>query len=488
MKLVAGTSSTWLFILLAVVDTRTASGHRSVRDTAVKTDETIIISEDDPTSNQQLNNVSYCDKVSESLLKNRSMLCVEYKHCQSISLETSEQIRRLTCGLKIDGSIRVCCANSSIEAAHFMSQSESVEPEAQDTRQPELAAADVPPSAKRNEKSLQVYQSETLVITDEQPINKKSDSITSTRSGEPNQEQSATSELNHTKFNSNCGHSVDSENMYETRIIGGQVARRNAWPWFGLVMVRRRASGKMSPECGATLISDKFLLTAAHCVLEQNKRSLRSAQVIVRLGEFDLRKANDGELDFGIARIIPHPNFNQKTFKNDIALIELDRRISSFNESISPACLPHDDLRLANQTPGAVDNQTCWVLGFGQTSYNGRTSDQLKQADLRIVPHAKCKRAFGHLVRLTREYVCAASQTDDDDAAAKSKSNINDSCQGDSGGPLMMKSPAGDSSATRNNRWYIYGIVSFGYRCASSGFPGVYTRVNRYLDWVEAHL
>lgn len=152
----------------------------------------------------------------------------------------------------------------------------------------------------------------------------------------------------------------------------------------------------------------------------------------------------------------------------------------TFNEAIAPACLPFDHIRLANQMPGAVDNVTAWVLGFGQTSYNGRTSDQLKQAHLKIVQHSKCKRAFSHLVRLTREYVCAS--TPEGELDAKGKRVMRDSCQGDSGGPLMMLAPN-----STQVRWYVYGIVSFGYRCASVGFPGVYTRVNRYLDWIESH-
>lgn len=159
-----------------------------------------------------------------------------------------------------------------------------------------------------------------------------------------------------------------------------------------------------------------------------------------------------------------------------------------FSDSIAPACLPFDTVKLANQTAGAVDNHTVWVLGFGQTSYNGRSSDQLKQADLKVVQHAKCKRAFSHLVRLTRDYVCASSQ---DDEGQEPSSKIKDSCQGDSGGPLMIKS-ASSLGATgkeaQQRRWYIYGVVSFGYKCASAGFPGVYTRVNRYLDWIDENM
>lgn len=162
----------------------------------------------------------------------------------------------------------------------------------------------------------------------------------------------------------------------------------------------------------------------------------------------------------------------------------------NFTDSILPACLPHNDAKLAQPNPGAVDKQSAWVLGFGQTTYNGRTSNQLKEAELQIVPHERCKKAFDHLVKLSREYVCASSEAAGDDEQpkgaddeAQSKKKVSDSCQGDSGGPLMMQPPD-----TKSGPWHIYGIVSFGYRCASAGFPGVYTRVNRYLDWIDSQM
>lgn len=480
----------------------TQDGHSRRRDrNKTKIVETIIVSDGDVQQTTNENNVTYCDKVSESKYGNRSLFCVDYEHCPTISTTSSEQVRGLTCGLKFDGSIKVCCP----EAVRIISQNENHN-QALETH---IISDDGPiessprKSPKSNQISSRANSSEPITTvadqtsSHERPETDKERQSKHIESGESMRQKSVYSKIS-VKFPKECGIASNTENVDETRIIGGENARKNAWPWFAILMVQRRATGNKSPECGATLISDKFVLTAAHCVLEMGKKPLKIERLSIRLGEFDLRQQSDEEEDFLIESIIPHPNFQAKTFKNDIALLELKSRVT-FSESIAPACLPYDDVKLANQMPGAVDNQTAWVLGFGQTSYNGRTSDQLKQADLKIFPHSKCKQAFKHLVRLTPEYVCASSQFNIDDEgdvvdAEEIKSRkIKDSCQGDSGGPLMML-PASNSNSTpsttaaRPQRWYIYGIVSFGYRCASPGFPGVYTRVNRYLDWIETNV
>lgn len=458
--------------------------------------ETIIVSDGDAQQNTNVENgVAYCDKISESKHDKRSLFCVDYDHCPTILTKSSEQVRGLTCGLKFDGSIKVCCP----EAARLLSQNENHN-QALGTH---IISDDQPieSSRQRRPKSKQILSransSETIVIADDQTSSQErleTDEERQSKHIKPEEstkhDKSVYSKIS-VKFPKECGIANNTENIDETRIIGGENARKNAWPWFAILMVQRRATGNKSPECGATLISDKFVLTAAHCVLEMGKKPLKKERLSIRLGEFDLRKQSDGEIDFSIENIIPYPHFQVKTFKNDIALLELNKRVT-FSSSIAPACLPYDDAKLANQMPGAVDNQTAWVLGFGQTSYNGRTSDQLKQADLKIFPHLKCKQAFKHLVRLTREYVCASSQFNLDNegdvaGAEETRSGkMKDSCQGDSGGPLMMLPTS--NSTIRPQRWYIYGIVSFGYRCASPGFPGVYTRVNRYLSWIETNV
>lgn len=70
-----------------------------------------------------------------------------------------------------------------------------------------------------------------------------------------------------------------------------------------------------------------------------------------------------------------------------------------------------------------MENQTAWVIGFGRLNYNGRSSTVLRQADLKIVSQSSCATAFSNVMKLTREYVCAAATGE----------TRKDSCQGDSG-------------------------------------------------------
>lgn len=442
------------------------------------------------------------------------MLCVDYRKCPSILKEASSRIRLRTCGIQPDGSIRVCCSDadaSSLSAAEMevasliVTLDERLETDDNDNPPPDAAPNITGATQKAGRETLIVTGSQQLSTDNERRVatgpgrtGRRGQSLAGpltaaarSKGGPDGAAETSPEGPGRSRFLQACGRPRDGENSHhETRIIGGKSAGRNAWPWFALIMVR---SGKLGwrPECGATLISTRHVLTAAHCVLDGSRHALNRSELLVRLAEFDLSQTGDGETDFGVDQITAHSQFNFKTFKNDIALIKLHREVT-FNETIMPACLPHDEPRLASQTPGSVENQTAWVLGFGQTSYNGRTSDQLLQADLRIVQQTKCKRAFSHLVRLTRDYVCASSQTNDHETGEQTSSKIKDSCQGDSGGPLMMLPPRQSDASRRegdaNERWYLYGIVSFGYRCASAGFPGVYTRVNRYLNWIESNM
>merc|ERR1712107_538129 len=67
--------------------------------------------------------------------------------------------------------------------------------------------------------------------------------------------------------------------------------------------------------------------------------------------------------------------------------------------------------------------------------------------------------------------------------SALDPNNKIDACQGDSGGPLVVLKR--DTNEERRYRYFLVGVLSYGYKCAEPGFPGVYTRVNEYDDWIK---
>lgn len=290
-----------------------------------KTGETIIVSDEEPQGNSNQTHETYCDKISKAKYGNHSMYCTDFVQCPAMVKANSEQVRGLTCGIKFDGSIRICCSSASRSVDDAGEQHNS---EPFDT----FVIGDEEPAKQSNNQRKSKSQllsransSETVVVSDDEPLIKLgSDKHIDEEKG---LNQTAIDSRIVAKFPKECGQTKETENVDAIRIIGGEAAKKNAWPWFAILMIQRRAAGRKSPECGATLISDRYVLTAAHCVLEQGKKPLRKERMMIRLGEFNLKEQSDDEEDFLVKQIIPHPRFQSKSFKNDIALLELDRKV-----------------------------------------------------------------------------------------------------------------------------------------------------------------
>lgn len=233
-----------------------------------------------------------------------------------------------------------------------------------------------------------------------------------------------------------------------TRIVGGRPADPREWPWMAALL--RKDSVQY---CGGVLITDRHVLTAAHCVEKFKPRDIR-----VRLGEYDFSKTDETRaLDFSVSEIRVHRDFDPVTYENDIAIIKIHRP-TPFNSYIWPICLPPID-----QT---FENKIGIVTGWGTQYYGGPASTVLMEVAVPIWPQEKCTRSFTQ--RITGTTMCAGAYEGGRDA-----------CQGDSGGPLVHQ--------LGNGRWVNVGIVSWGIRCGEPGRPGIYTRVNFYLDWIFAN-
>ncbi|XP_307757.5 uncharacterized protein LOC1269161 [Anopheles gambiae] len=262
--------------------------------------------------------------------------------------------------------------------------------------------------------------------------------------------------------------------QYTDRIIGGERAQLDEYPWTALIQHRRK-NGELKFHCGGALISDRYVLTAAHCI-ENIQRSW--TLTAVRLGEWDIdsdqdcansygeRVCADPVQDIAIEKYIVHPGYavQKQSVKNDIAQVRLARP-AVFNDYVQPICLP---LEPAQRTI-SYDGQRFVVAGWGQTEDAPRSRYKL-YVGVSGVPEQTCQQQYPQAgIDLTQ--VCAGG-------TAKQ-----DSCRGDSGGPLMYV-------GQRNSEGVMYlgGLVSYGRQCGLEGVPGVYTRVNQFVDWIVSNL
>ncbi|XP_017841549.2 transmembrane protease serine 9 [Drosophila busckii] len=248
------------------------------------------------------------------------------------------------------------------------------------------------------------------------------------------------------------------------KIVGGSEAERNEMPF--IVSLMRRGGH----FCGATIIHERWILTAGHCICNGLNEIMKPTQIQGVAGLHSIREyhnsINNGpdavRVDF--KRIVPHPQYNCNNVQHDIALLELLHPIE-FTSHIQPSCINSDKaLDSAEQ-----EHEFGTVSGWGWTQENqaeGERSDILRKATVKIWNNIACERSYRALGK-------SNSITDTQMCAGYMNGQI-DSCWADSGGPLMSK-----------DHHYLLGVVSTGIGCARPGLPGIYTRVSKYVPWMR---
>ncbi|XP_055384266.1 trypsin-4-like [Condylostylus longicornis] len=242
--------------------------------------------------------------------------------------------------------------------------------------------------------------------------------------------------LNKTAFTANIGRlssnfcftKEGNHNKRDPRIVGGNDAEKNEFPH----MISLKFRG--GHLCGGSIINENWVLTAAHCLCNGFNEQVK---ITLIKGVAGLYKISDNDKNFESAE-----NYKPYEFNFKRAVI-------------------HPKYKCAKS-----DNDLATVIGWGWTNEDrsqGVRSDILQKANVRVWNNVLCQQSFAnnHKKNIILEtHLCAGYEN----------GGI-DSCWADSGGPLIYENK-------------LIGVVSTGIGCARPGLPGIYTRVNRYIDWI----
>lgn len=236
----------------------------------------------------------------------------------------------------------------------------------------------------------------------------------------------------------------------EFRIKGGWPADKHEWPWIASIWNNGRQF------CGGSLIGPNHILTAAHCI--DHMRASDVPKLRVKLGDHNINTCCETKItEVGVANIIKHKGFSQRTLHNDVAILKLSSSVT-YSKTVRPVCMAPYGANVPGET-------TATVTGWGMLSHVGPRPDILQEITFKTWDNQRCSSTYGSNAPggITDHMLCAGQKGQD-------------SCMGDSGGPMVR---------ARGNTYEQIGIVSWGIACGKEHFPGVYTRVGKMRNWID---
>ena len=252
---------------------------------------------------------------------------------------------------------------------------------------------------------------------------------------------------------------VDPEaNEITPRIIGGTVADFNEFKFYARLVFTDYDSSYFH-LCGATLLNDQYVLTAAHCV-DSRMTGIGQENLAIVVNNADFSDVSLSELKT-IDSIYIHPYYDDNGYVNDIAIIKL---FSKLTENIEFVSLPTDDDKLYYEQLATMS-----VTGMGYIDNSGTFPETLLTTEVSLLSDSECSSLVAFY--FAQEFIASNS-------LCVIPIDENGSCSGDSGGPLTYVDSDGKNQQA--------GLVSYGGAvCAAEGIPNVYTELHGYREWVE---
>ncbi|XP_053674366.1 chymotrypsinogen B-like [Anopheles nili] len=246
-------------------------------------------------------------------------------------------------------------------------------------------------------------------------------------------------------------------------IFGGTSSSPGMWPWH-VALFHRESIRRTTYKCGGTIINTDTVLTAYHCV-QENQRPIAAGRLVVRAGIFDLDVGGSSVQENRVFDVISPPGASARTFNDDITILKMQTQFT-WDDYVQPVCIQgvSEDIERLVGTFGTV-------VGWGWTEYNS-TSATLRQASVPVVSAEDCLKSDRNLFSqvLTTKLYCAGSR------------NGTSSCNGDSGGGMFFK---------MRGYWFLRGVTSFSAVdeqqaniCNSRSYVG-YTDVAKYVEWLR---